>query len=175
MQHISSSTAKKSKRQSKLFSWMFTSHDASSSATKDDAETTTEYGSTKIELTVSDYTERSLHDFQIPNRRQSHLYNSDTVSLDNYQLKRRSYLPPSHNESSSSLTRSATWQPSTPKNTQINAHNDNLNIDDIPTRRTSRNYSDNPEIQAKLNAVLNSDRISHMIQHKQRSPLSKQN
>lgn len=166
-------------RHSKLFTWIF-SHDSN--------ETASLVGTKEVqEETVNNdnyYCSQKL-DLEIPNRRQSHLYTpyhqqqqivdtSDTVSLDTYQYKRRSYLPPSNNESSSSLTRSATWQPSSSQ--QQNTHN--LKVDDIPTRRTSRNYSDNPEIQAKLNAVLNSDKISHIIQQQQQRtnyPLSKQN
>lgn len=44
-------------------------------------------------------------------------------------------------------------------------------VSDIPARRTSRNYSGNPEIQAKMNALLNSDRatyISNLLQQQQK-------
>lgn len=37
-------------------------------------------------------------------------------------------------------------------------------VSDIPTRRTSRNYYNNPEVEAKLNALLNSDRANHLSQ-----------
>jgi hypothetical protein len=41
---------------------------------------------------------------------------------------------------------------------------------DIPTRRTSKNYNSNPEIEAKMNVLLNSDRasyLSHILQQRQ--------
>ncbi|CEP19020.1 hypothetical protein [Parasitella parasitica] len=76
---------------------------------------------------------------------------------------------------STSLTRSATWQPSSsslPPPPPVPPHGtlfplSSATEDMIPTRRTSRNYSDNPEIQAKLSAVLNSQKtlyLSNMIQ-----------
>ncbi|KAL9536669.1 hypothetical protein MBANPS3_012465, partial [Mucor bainieri] len=95
--------------------------------------------------------------------------------------------------SSTTLTRSATWQPSSstsqmpPPNQYLSPHSppppvpphafvaspslstaqgtaENM----IPARRTSRNYSEDPEIQAKLDALLQSEKatyLSHMIQN----------
>ncbi|KAG2209895.1 hypothetical protein INT46_005176 [Mucor plumbeus] len=156
----------------------------------------------------------SCHQVQIPDRRQSHLYASfhdaeeeeeeekekeEITTLFDY--KHRSYytsqLSPTINiidvtsSNSTTLTRSATWQPSSsssqlPPSPQflsplspssppppVPRHNylasptgaaENM----IPARRTSRNYSEDPEIQAKLNAVLNSEKatyLSHVIQN----------
>ncbi|GAA5816567.1 hypothetical protein MFLAVUS_010097 [Mucor flavus] len=117
------------------------------------------YTHSSIEATVSNYGNHS--DIEIPNRRQSHLYTPFHGNVpDDY--KRRSYYlaPPDANISSASLTRSATWQPST----TATAADDHvlLGADIIPDRRTSRNYAANPEIQARLNAMLNSDRTAYL-------------
>ncbi|CAO3606805.1 unnamed protein product [Mucor hiemalis] len=132
-------------------------------------------------------------EIQIPNRRQSHLYTpfheTNTLSGDNdnytYNNTRRSYYvsnlaPIDTDISNASLSRSATWQPSSSSNnatatTAINNNNiallntpGNSNCQylgpqtDIPARRTSRNYANNPEIQAKLDAMFNSDR-AHLL------------
>lgn len=153
----------------------------------------------------------SYQQVQIPDRRQSHLYApfhdtekeeeevEETTTLFDY--KHRSYytsqLSPTINvidvtsSNSTTLTRSATWQPSSsssqlPPSSQLLSplppspsppplprHSylasptgaaENM----IPARRTSRNYSEDPEIQAKLNAVLNSEKatyLSHVIQN----------
>ncbi|KAG2236878.1 hypothetical protein BDF21DRAFT_413441 [Thamnidium elegans] len=116
------------------------------------------YMHNSTEATVSNYSS----DIEIPDRRQSHLYTPFHDDMpDDY--KRRSYYsahlaPSDTNRSSSSLTRSATWQPST----TTNDHTVLLDADIIPDRRTSRNYAANPEIQARLNAMLNSDRTAYL-------------
>jgi hypothetical protein len=124
------------------------------------------------------------NDIKIPNRRQSHLYTpyhdrneftstdpaTTLTATDYYNSKRRSYYlaPPvdsSLSINNSSLTRSATWQPSTSQyainNTPGNSNNQP--ITDIPARRASRNYANNPEIQAKLDAMLNSDKAFFLL------------
>jgi hypothetical protein len=124
---------------------------------------------------------------EIPNRRQSHLYtpfhDNNALSDNNNYNNRRSYYasnlaPIDTTISNSSLSRSATWQPST-SSTPSMSHEQQQSIPlyhttisgnhhqqhylspvnaDIPARRTSRNYTNNPEIQAKLDAMLSSDR-----------------
>ncbi|KAI9363633.1 hypothetical protein BD770DRAFT_424587 [Pilaira anomala] len=127
-------------------------------------------------------------DIEIPSRRQSHLYTpfhknnkntepSEIILSDSSELyQRRSYYSAQLttntnttdlNISTSSLTRSATWQPSgaspsTVINNTLEHPDQSLHADCIPDRRTSRNYAANPEIQARLNAMLNSDRASYL-------------
>lgn len=122
---------------------------------------------------------------QIPNRRQSHLYtpfhdqfqgisrnNNDAESvISDASSKRKScyvsHLSPIPDQSNStSLSRSASWQPSSssaPSSALLSPHQlQNATIDNIPARRTSRNYSEDPEIQAKLDAILNSEKTYFM-------------
>lgn len=127
-------------------------------------------------------------DIEIPSRRQSHLYTpfhknntntepSEIILSDSSELyQRRSYYSAQLttttttttdlNISTSSLTRSATWQPSgassTVNNNTLEHQNQSFHADCIPDRRTSRNYAANPEIQARLNAMLNSDKASYL-------------
>ncbi|KAF1807451.1 hypothetical protein V8B55DRAFT_1465853 [Mucor lusitanicus] len=162
---------------------------------------------------------RQQQQVQIPDRRQSHLYTlylnkedqeggseEEATTLIDYRHKSyyQSQLSPAINvidvttsNSSTTLTRSATWQPSSttsqmpPSNQYLSPHPtpspppppvpphghaacpslttaqgtaENM----IPARRTSRNYSEDPEIQAKLDALLQSEKatyLSHMIQN----------
>ncbi|KAI9257585.1 hypothetical protein EDC94DRAFT_614894 [Helicostylum pulchrum] len=102
------------------------------------------------------------NDIEIPNRRQSHLYTPFHGNIPDDYKRRSCYLAPlDANISSSSLTRSATWQPSSTTTTTTNEHV-LLDADIIPDRRTSRNYAANPEIQARLDAMLNSDRTTYL-------------
>lgn len=139
-----------------------------------------------------DVVKKGGEEIQIPDRRQSHLYtpfhDSNTLHNDNnttnytYQNTRRSYYvsnlaPIDTDISNSSLSRSATWQPSSSASSSVNNATTTNNISllntpgnnncqylgpqtDIPARRTSRNYANNPEIQAKLDAMFNSDRAN---------------
>ncbi|KAK4517393.1 uncharacterized protein ATC70_000728 [Mucor velutinosus] len=150
---------------------------------------------------------------QIPDRRQSHLYtlylnkedqegeSEEATTLIDYRHKSfyQSQLSPAINvidvtsSSSTTLTRSATWQPSSstsqvpPSNQYLSPHPSPPPVPPhafivspshptaqgtaenmIPARRTSRNYSEDPEIQAKLDALLQSEKatyLSHMIQN----------
>lgn len=134
---------------------------------------------------------KANQDIIIPSRRQSNLYTPyhdrneftstspiSTLNTDYYNSKRRSYYlaPPtdaSMSNNASSLSRSATWQPSSSLSASSNTtaatiindiprescdHDHITNADIIPARRTSRNYATNPEIQAKLDAMLKSDK-----------------
>ncbi|KAI8641715.1 hypothetical protein BD408DRAFT_417801 [Parasitella parasitica] len=125
---------------------------------------------------------------QTPGRRQSHLHNTsyesekgrEKKSTTLFEYNHKAYCAAQHSSShhamdgspnnSTSLARSATWQPSSsslPPPPPVPPH-DNLfalstaTENMIPTRRTSRNYSENPEIQAKLNAVLNSEKAVYL-------------
>ncbi|GAN02582.1 hypothetical protein MAM1_0024d02026 [Mucor ambiguus] len=150
---------------------------------------------------------------RIPDRRQSHLYtlymnkedqeggSEEATTLIDYRHKSyyQSQLSPVINvidvasSSSTTLTRSATWQPSSttsqipPSNQYLSPHSppppvpphafaappslsaaQGTTENMIPARRTSRNYSEDPEIQAKLDALLQSEKatyLSHMIQN----------
>jgi hypothetical protein len=133
---------------------------------------------------------QSCNEIKIPSRRQSHLYtqfhdssneytsnNTNMINTDYYNSKRRSYYtsnlaPIDASISNSSLTRSATWQPSSSLSANNTANTANtpgnkqyitpINADSIPARRTSKNYANNPNIQAKLDAMLNSDRTFYL-------------
>ncbi|KAI8350148.1 hypothetical protein BD560DRAFT_439072 [Blakeslea trispora] len=140
--------------------------------------------SAKIEIEITETDVSPLvptppihHQIEIPDRRQSQLYTIYHNPGQELQInvnKRRSFYacqptepdnaPSTSCSSSSSLTRSATWQPSSNNNTHSNNDNEThlQPADIIPARRTSRNYSEDPEIQAKLNAVLNSERTFHL-------------
>lgn len=145
---------------------------------------------------------------QIPDRRQSHLYtlylnreaeegSEEVTALIDYRHKSyyQSQLSPAINvidvssSNSTTLTRSATWQPSSstsqmpppnqflspqlppppvPPHTFVASTAQATTENMIPARRTSRNYSEDPEIQAKLDALLQSEKaayLSHMIQN----------
>ncbi|CAO0789695.1 unnamed protein product [Mucor circinelloides] len=145
---------------------------------------------------------------QIPDRRQSHLYtlylnreaeegSEEVTALIDYRHKSyyQSQLSPAINvidvtsSNSTTLTRSATWQPSSstsqippsnqflspqlppppvPPHTFVASTTQATAENMIPARRTSRNYSEDPEIQAKLDALLQSEKaayLSHMIQN----------
>jgi hypothetical protein len=175
---------------SSFLSWIFNSTSATSTEKNDNEEA--EKVSNKLEVRERDLmntsystptatgsythlrnadTNKPSGDVEIPNRRQSHLYtpfhnNIDqgtTPVVDNIYNKRRSYYtsslsPLDANISSASLTRSATWQPST----SASPNTQTPNVDIIPDRRTSRNYANNPEIQARLDAMLNSDKTSYL-------------
>jgi hypothetical protein len=135
-------------------------------------------------------------EIQIPNRRQSHLYtpfhnqfqdinNNEGVEnvISDANTKRRSFygnqlspIPDLSNSSTSSLSRSASWQPSSStasSATLLSPHQlQNSTMDSIPARRTSRNYSEDPEIQAKLNAILSSEKgyfLSHVLHNNNNS------
>ncbi|CAO3634413.1 unnamed protein product [Mucor fragilis] len=159
------------------------------------------------------YHRQQQQQVQIPDRRQSHLYtlylnkedqeggSEEATTLIDYRHKSyyQSQLSPAINmvdatsSTSTTLTRSATWQPSSstsqipPSNQYLSPHSppppvpphafvaslspstaqgtaENM----IPARRTSRNYSEDPEIQAKLDALLQNEKatyLSHMIQN----------
>lgn len=146
---------------SSFLSWLFNS---SSSATQEEKSKPNLSYSTPIPTTQPALppppppaAAAACDNVEIPNRRQSHLY----TPFHKEDNKRRSYysqqLSPTANISSSSLTRSATWQASTASN-----HTQTQKVELIPDRRTSRNYADNPEIQAKLDAMLHSDKASYL-------------
>lgn len=123
----------------------------------------------------------SSSEIKIPSRHQSRYYsqiygNSPLPSADainktiQTDYKRRSCsarLSPNIDVNGSSLTRSASWQPSSQNQS---GNNDPKHVlYSIPDRRTSRNYSQDPNIQAKLNEMLNNERtqlISQIIQHR---------
>jgi hypothetical protein len=117
---------------------------------------------------------------QIPNRRQSHLYTPfhnqfQDIDTNNTVIpdKRRSYYVsqlapiPDASNSTSSLSRSASWQPSSSSSALSSPQQLHIPVvDNIPARRTSRNYSEDPEIQAKLDAILSSEKayfLSHVL------------
>lgn len=172
------STALKKGRPKSFLSWIFHNNSVPvSDETEDEAKlevkdrhrintsfssptTSGPYTHSSIEATVSNYGNHS--DIEIPNRRQSHLYTPFHGTVPDDYKRRSCYLAPSDaNVSSASLTRSATWQPSTSTTAATNDHV-LLGSDIIPDRRTSRNYAANPEIQARLNAMLNSDRTAYL-------------
>ncbi|ORE11531.1 hypothetical protein BCV72DRAFT_219689 [Rhizopus microsporus var. microsporus] len=123
----------------------------------------------------------SSSEIKIPSRHQSRYYsqiygNNPLPSADvvnktiQTDYKRRSCsarLSPNIDVNGSSLTRSASWQPSSQNQS---GNNDPKHVlYSIPDRRTSRNYSQDPNIQAKLNEMLNNERtqlISQIIQHR---------
>ncbi|KAG2202072.1 hypothetical protein INT47_006264 [Mucor saturninus] len=120
----------------------------------------------------------TVADIEIPNRRQSHLYTPFHQKTQGLEVpkeeedlnKRRSYYltqaDNTHYGSSASLTRSATWQPTT-NNLH---HTQNGQVELIPDRRTSRNYANNPEIQARLDAMLQNDKTSYLSSVLQNHP-----
>ncbi|KAI8049427.1 uncharacterized protein B0P05DRAFT_332732 [Gilbertella persicaria] len=149
------------KLKSTFLSWLFHSgKEESKESTKTEIQCTAEPSVTSIQV-------------EIPNRRQSHLYTPFHDSDEAYVNKRRSFystqlstIPDNATLSTSSLTRSATWQPS--------SHQTQEQVDKIPARRTSKNYSEDPEVQAKLNAVLNSEKtyyLSYMIHQQDKKAL----
>jgi hypothetical protein len=107
-------------------------------------------------------------EIKIPTRHQSRLYTPDILSVEldtsnRQEYKRRSCysarLSTAYLQGSSSLTRSASWQPTSSN------HNTNNNVlDCIPDRRTSRNYAQDPDIQAKLNEMISSERTLKVTQ-----------
>ncbi|CAO3700924.1 unnamed protein product [Rhizopus stolonifer] len=121
--------------------------------------------------------QENISEIKIPARHQSRLYtpfHNETLSAEendnnSQEYKRRSCYSArlSTNIQSSSLTRSASWQPSSSSNSNIDQRNV---LQCIPDRRTSRNYAQDPDIQAKLNEMIQSEKtlkVTQMIAHSQ--------
>jgi hypothetical protein len=107
---------------------------------------------------------------EIPLRHQSRMYtpyhnspsNSTLNNSSSNIIKRQSYNGKDNFNKSlySQLNRSASWQPQREKPTIHESNNDILK--EIPDRRTSRNYVNDPEAQAKLESLLNNERFLYV-------------
>lgn len=158
------------KPRSSFLSWIFNHSDTSKDPmylSQSTPTTTTPCTVPKVAVSASD--------IEIPNRRQSHLYTPFHQVFEKEEeedmYKEKPYLTTidnhTHYGSSASLTRSATWQPSS-HHTQQTA----TTVELIPDRRTSRNYANNPEIQARLDAMLQNDKTCYLSSVLQQQPTS---
>ncbi|KAI8884969.1 hypothetical protein K501DRAFT_284550 [Backusella circina FSU 941] len=112
---------------------------------------------------------------EIPLRHQSRMYtpyhnptpSSDANNASSNIIKRQSYNgKDSPNKSFySQLNRSASWQPQRQQQKEkitLNNESNNDILKEIPDRRTSRNYVNDPEAQAKLESLLNNERFFYI-------------
>ncbi|KAI9279890.1 hypothetical protein BY458DRAFT_545048 [Sporodiniella umbellata] len=167
------SKIKMERPRSSLFSWLL-GENTDESSKVEQAEDAIKYRKSLSSLSFKHQASSKEADIKIPTRHQSRLYtpfhhDSPVADIDNNQeYKRRSCYSArlSTNTSNASLTRSASWQPSS-SHQQGSSH---ATLQSIPDRRTSKNYTQDPDIQARLNELMKSEKtlkVTQMIAHQQ--------
>ncbi|KAG1444645.1 hypothetical protein G6F56_010216 [Rhizopus delemar] len=191
-QHIQAYSRIKIERpRSTIFSWIFGDNADKDSSKVEEEKTDEKKARNSLHLNISPpplpshdpepliqkNPEDISSEIKIPARHQSRIYtpfHNETLFAEendknSQEYKRRSCYSArlSTNIQSSSLTRSASWQPSSSSNSNIDQRNV---LQCIPDRRTSRNYAQDPDIQAKLNEMIQSEKtlkVTQMIAHSQ--------